>query len=90
MTARFCPNCNCIKEVSELKERDEIHCVCLTCGKSFSFTEKNKCKFGHIFGKDCDWDEACFDCLIWDDCYKEQQRIKNAPKKSFTIPISKS
>jgi transposase-like protein len=40
MTSRYCPNCNCFKEVSEVIFEDESQCVCLSCNLTFSFTIK--------------------------------------------------
>ena len=29
---------------------------------------KNKCPFGHVFGKDCEKFDDCDSCDLWDDC----------------------
>jgi len=41
-------------------------------------TGKDKCPFGHVFGKDTSKFKDCDDCKIWDDCDEENLKQKKA------------
>jgi hypothetical protein len=43
--------------------------------------DQPSCPSGFVFGKDCDSDDACDDCELWDDCKDEQDALKATKKK---------
>ena len=46
--------------------------------KSSSDSNEQKCPYGLTFGKDCDTDDACNECEIWDDCMDAQEEMEAA------------
>lgn len=44
---------------------------------------KNKCPYGHTFGKDTDRFDDCDDCSVWGACMDDELYLKNTPEKKM-------